>query len=143
MTRRLAELRRLPSRERVALLHAWVALLVVRVGLHVLSLPRLARLVSAVAPVPAPHRLPAERVMALVDVAARRPPRGASCLERSLAARWLLARRGYATDLRIGVARARDGVAAHAWLEREGRPLGGAEADDGYEVLAARERGGA
>jgi hypothetical protein len=47
---------------------------------------------------------------------------GASCLTQALAARILLGRRGYVTELRLGVGRDAAGrFAAHAWLERDGR----------------------
>lgn len=44
------------------------------------------------------------------------------CLPQALAARWLLGRAGYATDLRIGIAPDKIGKApfAHAWLEENG-----------------------
>ncbi len=143
MTRRLAELRRLPSRERTALLHAWVALLLVRSALRVLSLPRLLRLIPPASRASTASRLPAERLVALVDVAARRVPLGATCLERSLAASWLLARHGLVAALHIGVVRRNGGVAAHAWLEHEDLVFGRAGGDEEYEILAVLERGGA
>jgi Transglutaminase-like superfamily len=46
------------------------------------------------------------------------------CLPRALCLRWLLGRHGIRTDLRIGVARKEAGLDAHAWVEREGRPVG-------------------
>ena len=58
------------------------------------------------------------------------------CLSQALAARWLLSRDGYAADLKIG-ARMEDGeLAAHAWLERDGRViLGGADSPAKYAQL--------
>lgn len=61
------------------------------------------------------------------------------CLTQALALRFLLARRGMASDLRIGVARSGDAVAAHAWLERDGHVLiGGADAPQRYQALTGR-----
>jgi hypothetical protein len=52
---------------------------------------------------------------------------GASCLTQALAAQILLRRRGYVTELRLGVGRDAAGrFAAHAWLERDGRIVIGA-----------------
>jgi hypothetical protein len=45
------------------------------------------------------------------------------CLPQSLATRYLLARAGCPTALRIGVQRRGAGLAAHAWLERDGVPI--------------------
>jgi hypothetical protein len=42
------------------------------------------------------------------------------CLPQSLALAWLLARRGVAVDLRLGVSRQRQKFEAHAWLELDG-----------------------
>jgi hypothetical protein len=49
-------------------------------------------------------------------------PTDSRCLTRSLVLMALLARRGVASKLVIGV-RPGDDFAAHAWLERDGRPL--------------------
>lgn len=48
----------------------------------------------------------------------------ATCLERSLALWWLLARYGVATRLRIGVQSANGKLEAHAWVERDGAAIG-------------------
>jgi hypothetical protein len=48
---------------------------------------------------------------------------GATCLTRSLALRWILARRDIATVLRLGVHNKSGGLHAHAWLECRGVPL--------------------
>lgn len=46
-----------------------------------------------------------------------------NCLSRSLALWWLLRRRGYAPELRLGVSMAGGTFAAHAWVELDGRVL--------------------
>ena len=43
-----------------------------------------------------------------------------NCLERSLALRWLLRRRGIATNLRIGARKESELFEAHAWIELDG-----------------------
>lgn len=56
-----------------------------------------------------------------VSVASRYIP-GALCLAQALATQVLLGRRGYQTDLRIGVARGKKGqLRAHAWVESQGK----------------------
>lgn len=59
-----------------------------------------------------------------VDVAARHHLYPMSCLPRALALRSLLAEEGVATDLRIGVRKEGAALAAHAWVELEGVPIG-------------------
>lgn len=61
------------------------------------------------------------RLALLFHAVARRLP--VRCLSRSLALRWLLARHGYASELRIGVRRSGAELAAHAWVEHAGEVL--------------------
>jgi hypothetical protein len=62
-------------------------------------------------------------VVTAVRRAERYGPVAGTCLSRSLALRYLLARAGVATDLRFGGHR-RDGrFEGHAWLEHDGVPL--------------------
>jgi hypothetical protein len=61
-----------------------------------------------------------------------------TCLVRALAARRLLARHGYPSTLRLGVARTSDGLAAHAWLECQGAILIGAAPPGRYTPLPAQ-----
>jgi hypothetical protein len=73
-----------------------------------------------------------------VQVAAKRGLWPANCLQRSVVLWWFLARRGLASDLRIGVRRRPDAPSAsrsmdfHAWVELDGVVL-----NDGPDV---RER---
>lgn len=61
---------------------------------------------------------------------------GATCLTQALAAQLLLSRRGYASRLRIGVARAPgDGLRAHAWLESGGLVVIGGSYLEAYTPL--------
>ena len=59
-------------------------------------------------------------VARLVSVAARRGPFHAACLPASLALLHLLAIRGIAADLRLGVRATGGALEAHAWVERAG-----------------------
>lgn len=59
--------------------------------------------------------------MMAIERAARVVP-GATCLVQSLAARWLLARAGFAATLRFGARRNDSGnFEAHAWVESGGK----------------------
>lgn len=80
---------------------------------------------------PAAARLPADAdgaeiqmVSRMVLAAARHSIFAATCLQRSLALWWLLARRGVATQLRIGVRKAGEKFEAHAWVEHGGAAIG-------------------
>ena len=73
----------------------------------------------------------------LVSIAARRSPWRCSCLRQALLLEWLLARRGVASSLRIGVrCDSADGFRAHAWVERGGIILiGGEHSSTNFETL--------
>jgi len=72
-------------------------------------------------------RVPASLIAWAVEAVSRRVP-GATCLTQALAAKLLLRCFGQDAQLCLGVARSSDRTfRAHAWLERNGRPLlGGA-----------------
>ncbi len=59
----------------------------------------------------------------MVNAAARYAWKNATCLEKSLALWYLLARQGIASTVRIGARKLDDKFQAHAWVEREGVPL--------------------
>ena len=60
-----------------------------------------------------------------------------TCLVRALALQRLLAEHGYASELRIGVARADDRLLAHAWLIDASEVLvGGGHEAETFKVLA-------
>lgn len=46
-----------------------------------------------------------------------------SCLAKSLTLWWLLMRQGFQADLRIGIRKENEKMAAHAWVERNGAAL--------------------
>lgn len=72
-------------------------------------------------------RVSATRIVWAIEAVSRRIPK-ATCLTQALSAKLLLWCFGHQTQLCLGVARSSTGVfRAHAWLERDGRPvLGGA-----------------
>lgn len=59
------------------------------------------------------------------------------CLPQALALQWFLRRKGIVTRLHIGVKKdGEQGIAAHAWLEKNGRVLiGGSESPQDFERL--------
>jgi hypothetical protein len=103
------------------LVKAWWMLLAVNAALRVFSFQRLARWAHALADDGGEAGDSAVRRTAwLVSIAANRQPFPARCLARSLALTRLLARRGIATELKIGV-RKQDQFEAHAWVEWRGQ----------------------
>jgi hypothetical protein len=59
----------------------------------------------------------------LVKAAATHGPYRANCLKQSLVLWWLLRLRRIESDFRLGVTKSATGMRAHAWVERQGRPL--------------------
>lgn len=64
------------------------------------------------------------RTVQLVDAAGRIYLKRYGCLPRALVLQRILARRGVATELRIGVKTDMGRLHGHAWLEAGGMPLG-------------------
>jgi Transglutaminase-like superfamily len=125
----LAKLRRALRRGPRALglfVRAWLALLAADLCLRWLSFPRVERLFAppAVRPAAAAGDEAVRLRVWAVDAAARHHLRPMTCLPRTLGLRWLLGRAGIPTDLRIGVARQGGRLLAHAWVERDGVPVG-------------------
>lgn len=104
---------------------AWLVLLVASLCLRWLSFPRVERLLAPAVRAKATADEEAVRLRVwAVDAAARRHLRAMTCLPHALGLRWLLGRAGIPTDLRIGIARQDGQLLAHAWVERDGRPVG-------------------
>ena len=134
----LRRARGLSPTERWAFLRAWAVLLAADLALRVLPFPRVERLLA-----PRPRAVgepdPAlfSRLVWATGAAARHHLYPMRCLPQSLCLRWLLGRHGIVTELRIGVTRRRGGLEAHAWVEREGRPLGeGGDVAERFAPLA-------
>lgn len=121
----LAKFAALSASEKIYLLKCVPVVLAVRAGLTLLSYRTLKRwMPKGGAQVPA-DRTALRRVSWGVRNAARIVP-GATCLTQALAAQFLLARSGHASNIRIGVAKDKDSrVIAHAWLVCEGRVVVG------------------
>ena len=108
----LRRLRRLTPPEVWAFARAWVLLLAADLGLRLLPFPRLERWLAP------------RSAAGSAAAAARHHLYPMRCLPQALCLRWLLGRHGIAAELRIGVERRRGEMRAHAWLERDGRPVG-------------------
>jgi hypothetical protein len=125
--RPLTEFARLPGREKVLLIRAWLLLNALWPLLGLFSLERLwrrcRRRMRRHAGAPIPDSREIDRIAWLVEVAGRYCRPRATCLTHSLAMAWMLAGRGVTTRLQIGVQMQGRALHAHAWLEHEGRAL--------------------
>lgn len=133
---RLVKLWRLSGAERQLLIESWWRLVVAAVAVRALPFPWVA---ARAARLPAATRrrrnVDVDCAARLIAVAGNHHPLAVRCLERALALQWLLARRGLATELKIGVLRHRGPLQAHAWLEFGGKPLDAGQFDPGYRTL--------
>lgn len=132
LRRKLRAGRRLSAGDWRVMARAWFWLLLVDAGLRLLPFPRVQRVVPPVA-----HSLagsPEEtaaairRLRRLVDIAARNHLYPMTCLRRALVLQRMLAQAGIATKLQFGVRKEAGALAAHAWLEYDGQPIGQPEA---------------
>lgn len=120
-----------------------VTLVFVSIALRLVAFPRLVawakRPAAADVPSAADGRLwpmlQVQRTASLVALASRAT--GTRCLTRSLTLTRVLARRGVASDLRIGVRPEDRGIEAHAWVEWMGTALN--DSPGGLERYSAFE----
>lgn len=132
--------RRLSPERRQALPRALAVVTLVRLCLRFLPLrvwERVANRLPSRRPPAGSAHVAARDVAWAVSRVSRAVP-GATCLTQALAAQLLLSRRGYASRLRIGVARAPgDGLRAHAWLESDGLVVLGESGFEAFTPLSA------
>jgi len=121
----LRRLRRLSRAEAWAFARAWALLLAADLGLRLLPFPRLERwLAPPLVEGAVAEETAVPRLVWATAAAARHHLYPMRCLPQALCLRWLLGRHGIAAELRIGVERRRGEMRAHAWVERDGRPVG-------------------
>jgi len=140
--RLLHKARRLSMRDWTVLLEAWALFPIMDLGLRLLPFSRLRaacrpRAGRARSGATEPPAVVIERCARLASVAGRYSPVRVTCLNEALVLSALLARRGLATTLRIGVARPNGDFAAHAWLEHDGRIILGEPRGDAFAPLYA------
>jgi hypothetical protein len=143
--KRLLKFLRLTPLERGLLLRAVVLLWAVRLGLWILPFHRLREfLVRRARPRNSTglgHRDLAspDQIVRAIIMAGRYVPR-ASCLTQALAAQVLLGRRGFISQLHIGVHKgAGQRFQAHAWLQYQEKVVIGAADKDRFTPLTSTE----
>jgi hypothetical protein len=117
--------RRRTSADFWAFARAWAVLLAADLGLR--AFPFLyvdRRLAPRVSSAVLPDEAAVGRLVWATAAAARHHLYPMRCLPKALCLRWLLGRHGIVAELRIGVARQGGELSAHAWVERQGRPVG-------------------
>lgn len=133
MWARLRRFSKLPRSAQVDFVRAALLLPLIRMSLRLRGFrPTQISLQSHVRRAGAPPTLTAaeeatQQASRMLLAAARRCPLTISCLERSLALWWLLARRGIVSQLRIGARKDGSKFEAHAWVERNGAAVGDPE----------------
>ncbi len=137
MGRKLRRFLMMTRSERRLLFEAAAFLALARMAILVVPFPRLARRFER--PVAAANGDGATiaAVRRAVETAARHVPWNAVCLPQAMAAKAMLARRGYGSALHLGAAR-RDGqrLTAHAWLVSGGEVVVGEAGIDDMAPLA-------
>jgi hypothetical protein len=119
---KLKTLLRMPGRDRLQIALTFLLLAAIRLGLWLLPfqtlLQRLEKLGRSAS---APRSI--RQIVWMVNVSSRYMP-GVKCLARALTTRVLLNWYGYASELRIGVAKGEQGeLEAHAWVEYQGKVI--------------------
>jgi hypothetical protein len=142
---RITKFLRLPGKDRALLLQAFCLIIGIRLALKTMRFVTLRAALARLAAAGHTSRrqMPAneeeqQRTVWAVRTAARAFPAISTCLTNALAAHVLLARRGYVSNLRIGVTRDDKGdFTAHAWLEQEGEILIGGDWSAGFTPMPA------
>ena len=138
-----ARLASLKPREYLLLAEASTLVTIVNLALRFLPyrfLERMNRVKAAATGSAIPASAAPGKIGWAVQAVSRRLPGRNACLVQALAAQAMLRRRGFVSDLRIGVAgRDPDGaIKAHAWVEYQGNVIVGEIADlSSYSVLAS------
>ncbi len=133
---RLRKYRALPPAGRTLVRHSILLLPLVALSLRLRGMARTRALLQRLgrSHVNKAVALEPREIARLVDASAALVH--ASCLPRTLVLWHFVRDRGAAAEVRLGVSRLADGrLAAHAWLEFDGRPLN--EAADVFEQYAA------
>jgi hypothetical protein len=138
MLHKLRSAVRLSFAEWFLFLQAWVWLLLFDIGLRTCPFPGLQVFAAplSIRPVQPPEQTEG-LILSLktaVDRACYNHLYPMTCLCRSLALQKMLAQRGIATELKIGVQKELGILSAHAWVEYQGEPIGEPEKVTGQYI---------
>jgi len=132
----LVKFLRLATADKVLLSLSFLTVTAVRIGLSLISFRVLSRYLERKVVSTSVDIDEARRIVWAVETSSRVVP-GATCLVRAFAAQNLLARAGYQSQIRVGVADSSGKFTAHAWLTCDGRVVMGGSAQElrRYTVL--------
>ncbi len=136
----LARFPALPASERRCTCEAALLLLMVRIALALLPLPRALRLLGVTQGATGSGRIDADQAALVgraVGRAARHVPFRAVCLQQAFAALLMLRRRGLAATVHFGLLRDGGKLKAHAWSRSGEIPVTGVAAARGFTPIAA------
>ncbi len=143
MRRKLNSAFRLSAEGWMLFLQAWFWLMIFDIGLRTRPFPELQSFASR--PASCQTRSPEQTESLLlkskvaVDRARNNHLYPMTCLRRALTLQKMLAQRGIASELKIGVRKDADQLSAHAWLEYQRKMLG--EAENITEKFSTLEKG--
>jgi hypothetical protein len=138
---RIDKFLKLSLADKLLLFRCVLAVAAIRLGLLLFSYNTIRRwLAVSPSPVPASDAV-AKRFGWGVETAGRLVP-GATCLTQAFAGQVLLARAGYNSQMRIGVAEdAKGEFIAHAWLISDGRVVVGGSSEDLQRYVSLADLG--
>jgi hypothetical protein len=142
MWARLRRFRALPRPDQGLFLRAWFLLPLLTLLLRLAGFRAAQRALRGRLGSPGVAGAPVDLARAasrMVRAAARHSIFPSTCLERSLLLWWLLARRGVASQLRIGVRKTAEKFEAHAWVEHDGVAIGEPEGTHLHYAPFAKE----
>lgn len=131
LLRKLHNAFRLSPKEWLFFIEAWFWLLIFDIGLRTQPFSDLQAYAACLAS--QPKNSPAQTrklicaLQTAIDHARYNHLYPMTCLRRALTLQKMLAQRGIASELKIGVRKEADQLSAHAWLEYQGKPLGESE----------------
>jgi len=139
MTRKLAALRRLSTRQWLLLIESTLFLMVAAAVIAFLPFLFAARQASGRVrrPLRDPDSQRVREIGRIIEAVARRLPFRAKCFESGLAAQWMLRRRGIAATLFYGASLKPDGaLSAHVWVRAGEIDVVGCTNASDFAVLA-------
>jgi hypothetical protein len=121
MMRKVGKFLTLPWSEKILFVGTVFTLPLIEIGLRLFGFKRLEALIGKLVPKRAiKDGLSPEMISRIVGWAATNGFFRASCLRRSLMLWWLMKRRGFECEIKIGGMKDTDGFKAHAWVEWQG-----------------------
>jgi Transglutaminase-like superfamily len=133
--------------ERQLLIHTFVLLGTIRLGLWLLSFQTLQNLLERASQKPRKlalsEPLPIGKITEAVHRSCRYMPGQVKCLAQALTTQVLMKQHGYPSELRIGVTKGESGkLEAHAWIESQGKVVIGHLRDlPRYIPMSSLDRG--